>query len=139
MINLHERMLPTSAGVEPTTSWSPVGRRIQLSHQGRIIKEKYFKLDFQDGCHGGHLGFPIGMTLAIFCLQVTPIFPNKFQVSWPFISGEVQNMFSRCQPKRPSCISDKNDFSYFLSTICPDTSYQVLSQLAFRFKRRRAN
>ena len=37
MINLHERMLPTSAGVEPATSWSPVGRRIQLSHQGRPI------------------------------------------------------------------------------------------------------
>ena len=35
MINLHERMLPTSAGVEPATSWSPVGRRIQLSHWGR--------------------------------------------------------------------------------------------------------
>ena len=33
-INLHERMLPTSAGVEPTTSWSPVGWRIQLSHLG---------------------------------------------------------------------------------------------------------
>ena len=32
MINLHERMLPTSA--EPATSWSPVGRRIQLSHRG---------------------------------------------------------------------------------------------------------
>ena len=28
-------MLPTSAGVEPTTSWSPVGQRIQLSHRGR--------------------------------------------------------------------------------------------------------
>ena len=27
-------MLPTSAGVEPVTSWSPVGRRIQLSHRG---------------------------------------------------------------------------------------------------------
>ena len=27
MINLHEGMLPSSAGVEPTTSWSPVGRR----------------------------------------------------------------------------------------------------------------
>ena len=26
LINLHERMLPTSAGVEPATSWSPVGR-----------------------------------------------------------------------------------------------------------------
>ena len=34
-INLHERMLRTSAGVEPATSWSPVGRRIQLSHRGR--------------------------------------------------------------------------------------------------------
>ena len=30
MINLHERMLPTSAGVEPATSWSPVRRRILL-------------------------------------------------------------------------------------------------------------
>ena len=28
-------MLPTQAGVEPATSWSPVGRRIQLSHRGR--------------------------------------------------------------------------------------------------------
>ena len=37
MINLHERMLPTSAGVEPATSWSPVGRRIQLSHRGRHL------------------------------------------------------------------------------------------------------
>ena len=36
MINLHERMLPTSAVVEPATSWSPVGRRIQLSHRGRL-------------------------------------------------------------------------------------------------------
>ena len=34
-INLHERMLPTLAGVEPVTSWSPVGRRIQMSHPGR--------------------------------------------------------------------------------------------------------
>ena len=28
MINLQERMLPTSAGIEPATSWSPVGRRV---------------------------------------------------------------------------------------------------------------
>ena len=26
MINLHERILPTSAEIEPATSWSPVGR-----------------------------------------------------------------------------------------------------------------
>ena len=29
-------MLPTSAGVEPVTSWSPVGRRFQQSHRGRL-------------------------------------------------------------------------------------------------------
>ena len=28
-------MFPTSVGVEPATSWSPVGQRIQLSHRGR--------------------------------------------------------------------------------------------------------
>ena len=33
-------MLPTSAGVEPATSWSPVGRRIQLSHRGRLQPKK---------------------------------------------------------------------------------------------------
>ena len=40
MINLHERMLPTSAGVEPATSWSSGGQRIQLSHRGRLQKKK---------------------------------------------------------------------------------------------------
>ena len=29
------------------------------------------KKDFQDGHHGGHLGFPISRILAIFDLQVT--------------------------------------------------------------------
>ena len=43
MINLHERMLPTSAGVEPATSWSPVGQRIQLSHRGRLTTEREFQ------------------------------------------------------------------------------------------------
>ena len=37
MINLRERILPASAaGVESTTSWSPVGRHIQLSHRDRL-------------------------------------------------------------------------------------------------------
>ena len=44
MINLHERMLPTSAGVEPATSWSPVGRRIQLSHRGIESFKILFKM-----------------------------------------------------------------------------------------------
>ena len=40
MINLHERMLPTSVGAEPATSWSSVGRRIQLSHWGWLFLRK---------------------------------------------------------------------------------------------------
>ena len=51
------------------------------------------------------------MILAIFDLQVTPMLPTKFQINWPFSSGEeVQNRFSRWQP---SSISYQNDFSYF--------------------------
>ena len=38
------------------------------------------KIDFQDGCHGGHFGFPIGTILAIFDLQVTLMLPTKFGV-----------------------------------------------------------
>ena len=43
MINLHERILPASAGVEPATSWSPVGRCIQLSHRGGRFKGICYK------------------------------------------------------------------------------------------------
>ena len=32
------------------------------------VQEKKRKIDFQHGCHGGHLGFPIGTILAIFDL-----------------------------------------------------------------------
>ena len=45
-------------------------------------------MDFQDSGHIGHLGFPIVTTLVIFDLQVIPMLPTKFQVSWPFGSGE---------------------------------------------------
>ena len=46
------------------------------------------KIGFQDGCHGGQLGFPIETILAIFHLQFTPMLPTKFRVNWPFTSGE---------------------------------------------------
>ena len=51
---------------------------------------KKFKIDFQDGDCGDNLGFPIGTTLAIFDLQVTPILPTTFRVILPFISGECK-------------------------------------------------
>ena len=81
---------------------------------GLSVQEKKKKIDFQDGCHGGHLGCPIGLILANFDLQVTPMLPSKFEVNWPFGSGEeAKNRFSRWQPWRPSWISDRHDFSYF--------------------------
>ena len=45
------------------------------------FEEKKRKIDFQDGGHGSHLGFPIGTILAIFDLQVTLMLPSKFGVN----------------------------------------------------------
>ena len=79
------------------------------------VQEKKRKIDFQDGGHGGHLGFPIRTILAIFDLQVTLMLPTKFQVNWPFSSGEeAKNRFSRWLPWRPSWISGWHNFSFFL-------------------------
>ena len=95
------------------------------------------KIDFQDGCHGGHLGFPIKTILATFQVQVTPMLPTKFRVNWPFGSEEeAKNTFSRWPPWRPPWISDRSDFSYFWSTSHPGASYQVSSRSAFQFRRR---
>ena len=63
---------------------------------GLSFQEKKRKIDFQDGRYGGHLGIQIKTTLAIFALQDTAMLPTKFQVSWPFGSGEeAKNRFSR--------------------------------------------
>ena len=72
------------------------------------------KIDFQDGHHDSHLGFPINTILAIFDLQASPMLPTKFGVNWPFGSGEeAKNRFSRWGPCRLYWISDQNDFRYF--------------------------
>ena len=65
--------------------------------------------------HSGHLGFPIGMILAIFDLQVTPMLPSKFGVNWPFGSGEeAKNRFSRHGGHGGHLgVPDRHDFSYF--------------------------
>ena len=55
------------------------------------------------GSGEGKIRFPIGKIIAIFDLQVTPMLPTKFQVSWLFSSGEeAKNRFSRWQPWQPS-------------------------------------
>ena len=109
-----------------------------LEATGLSVQEKKRKIDFQDGGHGGHLGFPIGTSLAIFDLQVTPMLPSKFGVNWTFCSGEeAKNRFSRWRPWRSSWISDRHNFSYFCSTGHPDASYQVSNQLAKGCRRSR--
>ena len=45
---------------------------------GLSVQEKKHKIDFQDGNNDCHLGFLIGMILAIFDLQVTLILSTKF-------------------------------------------------------------
>ena len=51
------------------------------------------KIDFQDGHHGGHLGFPIGTIFATFDLQVTPKLPcnpGTSQLAFLFRRSEKQ-------------------------------------------------
>ena len=50
---------------------------------GLLVHKKKQTIDFQDGGHGGHLGYPIVTILAIFYLQVTPMLPTKFRVNLP--------------------------------------------------------
>ena len=102
---------------------------------GLLVQEKKFNIDFQDG---GYLGLPIRMILTIFDLKVPPILPCKFQVDYPFHS-EVHSRFSSWRLWWPYWISDQNKFSYFLSPSHPDTSYYILSKLAFLFRRRSAD
>ena len=78
--------------------------------------------------------FGSGGEVKIDFQHVIPMLPTKFQVNCPLGSGdEVKNRFSRWGPWRPSWIPDRNDFSLFRSTSHPDASYQLSSQLAFRF------
>ena len=113
---------------------SPLCFLPSLESIGLSVQKKKRKIYFQNG---GHLRFLVETVLASFDLQVTPMLPIKFQVSWLFGSGEeAKNIFSRWSPWRPSWISYRNDFSCFWSTSHLDASYQVSSQLAFRFRRR---
>ena len=65
-------MLPTKFGV----NWPSV-------------QEKKRKIDFQDGPHGGHLGFPIGNDFSYFCSISHPMLPTKYRVNWPRDVGGV--------------------------------------------------
>ena len=96
-----------------------------------LAQEKKWKIDFQDGDHGGHLGFPIGTILATFDLQVTPMLPTKFRVNWHFGLEEAKNRFSRWPPWRPSWIKDRQKFSFFLIYKSPQCFLPGLESIGF--------
>ena len=61
-------MLPTKFGI----NWP--------FRSGEEVKNRFSR--WRPWQLASHLGFPIGMILAIFDLQVTPMLPNKFRVNW---------------------------------------------------------
>ena len=51
--------------------------------------------EFQDGCHGGHLGYRNGTILAILNLHIATKLPTKFQLNSTYRSGgDAENVKS---------------------------------------------
>ena len=74
-----------------STSHPDASYQVWIGLSAQVMK---WKIDFQDGGHDGHLGFPIGTILAIFDLQVTPMLPTNFRVNWHLGLGEeAKNMY----------------------------------------------
>ena len=85
-----------------------------LESNGLSVQEKKQKIDFQDGCHGSHLGFPIGTILAIFDLQVNPnaSYHVWSQLAFGFRRRSEKKIF-KMAAMAATWISDGHDFSYF--------------------------
>ena len=92
---------------------------------GLSVQEKKRKIDFQDG---RHLGFPIGTILAIFNLQVIPMLPTSFRLSWPFGSGKEAKK-REFQDGRHS-----GDFGFPIETILAIFDLQVAPMLPTMFR-----
>ena len=94
---------------------------IQLS----VWEEMSFE-EFQDGCHGGHLGYRNGTILAIL----------SFGSIWHGFGGDIVWRISRWPPSRPYRKTERNNFSNSGSLCHCDVSHQVLAQSNLRFGRR---
>ena len=97
-------------------SWSTSGRDTFYQDFGQLafwVREKNFKIDFQDGSHGIHLS-PIRMILSIFTYKSPWCFLQNFQtIGISIQEKKVQNRVSTWQLWWPSWTSDRNNFSYF--------------------------
>ena len=68
--------------------------------------------EFQDGRHGGHLGYWNGTILAILNLYVTVMPPIKFQLNPTYdLGGDVVCRISRWPPWPPSWITQRNNLA----------------------------
>ena len=100
---------------------------------GLSVQKKKGKTDFQDG---HHLGFLIGMILAIFISTSHPDASYQFSNQKALLFRKISEKKVSWPPWRPSWISNPNNLSYYRSTSHPNASYQVSSQMAFQFRRR---
>ena len=82
---------------------------------GLLVQEKKRKINFQDGCHSGHLGFLIRTILAIFDLQITRMLPIKFNKSFKSIGLSFQE-------KKQNI--DFQDGGHLLVTPMPQTKFE---------------
>ena len=128
MINLHERMLPTSAGVEPATSWSPVGRRIQLSHRGGL---GFFLAG------GGYRGCWCVCVVGVCVVVLYKIMQNSLTVrstSWNFIFlNKFQIIKQEAHGPRVAHLSDiATADTQMLCNIFPILSSQLIKRSSFK-------
>ena len=79
-----------------------------------LLVQKKDKINFQNGGHGGHLGFLIRKILANFYLQDTLILPTKFHVNRPFTSGEESKKYTL----KMAAILDFQSVRFYLFWIC---------------------
>ena len=103
------------------------------SIQLMVWEEMSFE-EFQDGHHGGNLGYQNRMILAILNLYVAPM-PPIVSAQSDFI-GDIVWRISRWSPWWPSWISECNNFSNSESLCCSDASHQVLAQSDLWFGRK---
>ena len=89
---------------------------------------------FQDGYHGGRLGYRNGTILAM--LNVTALPSTKFRLNSTYgLEGDVVWNISRWPQWQPSLILELKDFSYFESPWSHNASQQVSAHSDLRFWR----
>ena len=111
-------------------NFSHSGSPLHLNAQWQVSYE-----EFQDGCHGTHLGYWNWYLISMSPQRLAPTFSSIW------ITVLEKNdiwRFSR-QPWWPSWISKRNDLSKSKSPCCPDAFHQVSTQSDLPFGSRYCN